>query len=236
MTYLDRYQNKYFSILGDSMSTLEGYSQPRHAAFYDTARKYESGVLRPADTWWGMVIDRLGGRLLVNNSISGSMVCKRSADQSPSYGCSDERTSALDWDGDLPDVIMVEMGMNDWGCGAKPTPDSEEEKGDISVFSEAYACMLKKLKANYPEAEIWCFTLPVSTCKRNANFVFPYCYAGRHIEEYCEVIRACAKAQDCRVIDWYSAADPYDTIDDFHPNREGMQTLADMAISQLCEW
>lgn len=233
MTYLDRYQNKYFSILGDSMSTLEGYSQPRHAAFYDTARKYESGVLRPADTWWGMVIDRLGGRLLVNNSISGSMVCKRSADQSPSYGCSDERTSALDWDGDLPDVIMVEMGMNDWGCGAKPRPENEEESKDLSVFYVAYARMLEKLKANYPASEIWCFTLPVSTCTRNADFVFPYRYAGRHIEEYCEVIRACAKAQDCRVIDWYSAADPYDTIDDFHPNREGMQTLADAAIAQL---
>lgn len=233
MTYLDRYQNKYFSILGDSMSTLEGYSQPRHAAFYDTARKYESGVLRPADTWWGMVIERLGGRLLVNNSISGSMVCKRSADQSPSYGCSDERTSALDWDGDLPDVIMVEMGMNDWGCGAKPRPENEEESKDLSVFSTAYSRMLEKLKANYPASEIWCFTLPVSTCTRDADFVFPYRYAGRHIEEYCEVIRACAKAQDCRVIDWYSAADPYDTIDDFHPNREGMQTLADAVIAQL---
>ncbi len=233
MTYLDRYQNKYFSILGDSMSTLEGYSQPRHAAFYDAARKYESGVLRPADTWWGMVIDHLGGRLLVNNSISGSMVCRRSPDQSPSYGCSDERTSALDWDGDLPDVIMVEMGMNDWGCGAKARPEDGEESEDLSVFSAAYARMLEKLKANYPTSEIWCFTLPVSTCTRNADFVFPYRYAGRHIEEYCEVIRACAKAQDCRVIDWYSAADPYDTIDDFHPNREGMRTLADAAIAQL---
>ena len=81
MTYLDRYQNKYFSILGDSMSTLEGYSQPRHAAFYDTARKFESGVLRPSDTWWGMVIEHFGGRLLVNHSVSGSMVCRRRPDQ-----------------------------------------------------------------------------------------------------------------------------------------------------------
>ena len=58
------YQNKYFSILGDSISTLEGYSQPREAAFYSGERKLKSGVFTPSDTWWGQVIERLGGQLL----------------------------------------------------------------------------------------------------------------------------------------------------------------------------
>ena len=68
------YKEKKFSILGDSISTLQGYSEPDYAAFYDTAHKLKSGVLTPSDTWWGIVIERLDGELLVNNSISGSTV------------------------------------------------------------------------------------------------------------------------------------------------------------------
>lgn len=57
----NRYKGKYFSILGDSISTLQGYSEPEYAVFYDTTRKLESGVLTSLDTWWGQVIEQLGG-------------------------------------------------------------------------------------------------------------------------------------------------------------------------------
>ena len=36
---MDRYKNKYFSILGDSISTFEGYSQPENAVHYTLAKK-----------------------------------------------------------------------------------------------------------------------------------------------------------------------------------------------------
>ena len=65
------YKNKLFSVLGDSISTLEGYSVPESAVYYDTAHKLTLGVLTPKDTWWGQVIDHLGGKLLINNSFSG---------------------------------------------------------------------------------------------------------------------------------------------------------------------
>ncbi len=233
MNTQDRYQNKLFSVLGDSISTLAGYSEPGDAAYYDGMRKFEANVFLPEDTWWGQVVKRVGGEILVNNSISGSMVCKHRRCEVPSYGCSDERTSALGQNGLTPDVIMIFMGTNDWGGSMKPTPSVKAHETDLAIFSVAYQRMLDNLHRNYPEAELWCFTLAVSTCTSKEDFAFPYRYAGRHIEEYCAVIRSCAETYGCRVIDMYETAAPYDTIDGFHPNADGMKTLADAVISQL---
>ncbi len=235
MNVSHQYRNKYFSVLGDSISTLSGYSQPEDAVFYRGMNKLEADVFAPADTWWGQVIELLDGRLLINDSFSGSMVTKRRDCIYPSYGCSDERTSALHAQHATPDVIMVYLGTNDWGCGAQPTPNDTSQAEDLTVFSVAYTSMLEKLHANYPGAEIWCFTLAVSTCSARPDFAFPYRYRKRHIEEYCEVIRDCAKVQDCRLIDLYAQAKPYDTIDGFHPNRQGMQTLSAAVISELAK-
>lgn len=98
----------------------------------------------------------------------------------------------------------------------------------------AYTCALEKLKRNYPAAEILCFTLPVATRALREDFEFPYCYRGRHIEEYCAVIRDCAKQMHCGLVDLYQWPIPYDTIDGFHPNSQGMRTLSH-AVLQLME-
>ncbi|MBQ8497903.1 MAG: hypothetical protein IJ489_10695 [Clostridia bacterium] len=227
------YQNKCFSVLGDSISTLNGYTEPDYAAFYEGIVKFATNVFIPEDTWWGQVIERLGGFILVNNSFSGSTVTKRKGYEIESYGCSDERTSALSRDGVSPDVIMVFIGINDWGCRTKRLPTDDSEKDDISIFSVAYKTMLSKLKKNYPQAEIWCFTLPISAWSEKENFVFPYRDGEWHIQNYCETIRGCAEAQGCRVIDLYHYPIPYDTVDGAHPNAVGMKTLADAVIAQL---
>ena len=67
---IDKYKNKYISILGDSISTFEGCSEPKDAAFYNIERKIISHIATLSDTWWGQVIEKLGAKLLVNNSIS----------------------------------------------------------------------------------------------------------------------------------------------------------------------
>ena len=154
------YNGKRFSVLWDSISTFQGYSHPDDAAFYDTSRKLELGVLTPSDTWWGQVIEWLGGELLVNNSISGSTVCWHPLYEIPSYACSKKRTSSLSKDGILPDVIMVYMGTNDWGCGTRIHYDERYDctKETPALFSVAYRMMIERLKNNYPNAEIWCIT------------------------------------------------------------------------------
>ena len=225
------YKNKYFSVLGDSISTLEWYSMPEYASYYDTEKKLLSGVFTPKYTWWGQTAEHFGGEILINNSFAGSTVCKRACCEIPSYGCSDERTSSLHRGDIAPNVIMVFMGMNDWGYGIAPTSTQERQKEELSVFSTAYTAMLKKLRKNYPKAELWCFTLPVG--KRKDGEEFPYCYGGRHIEEYCNVIRDCAALFGCRLIDLYRFSAPYSSLDGFHPDADGMKTLAEAIILQI---
>lgn len=235
MKNVAEYKNKYFSILGDSISTFEGYSVPDKKVFYDAEHKLSSGVSSLSDTWWGQVIDHLGGKLLVNNSISGSTVCWHPVYEAQIYGCSDERTSSLDNDCKYPDVIMVYLGTNDWRCGVKIyydescdcTPDSP------SLFISAYRQMLFKLRRNYPNAEIWCFTLPLSRCSSDPKFRFPYFYGINHISEFCEAIQTCADEFQCKLIDLYNSSEAYDTIDGFHPNASGMHTIASAVIKEL---
>lgn len=226
-----RYQDRYFSILGDSISTLAGYNPPECAVFYDWEHKYLSGIFTPEDTWWGRVIETLGGRLLVNDAYSGSLVCKHPACEVESYGCSDTRTGRLGREQLMPDVVMVLLGLNDFGSGMRVVPGGGET--GLSVFSVAYEAMLEKLKRNYPEAEIWCLTLPRSYWSKNPDFEPPACHAGWHIREYCDAIRDCAEKMGCRVVDIFQPERPYDTIDGYHPTAEGMQTLASAVLEEL---
>ncbi|MBE6960666.1 MAG: hypothetical protein E7448_08115 [Ruminococcaceae bacterium] len=238
MRTLSEYRVKLFSVLGDSVSTFEGCSEPEYAVYYDISHKLSAGILNTLDTWWGQVIQRLGGKLLVNNSFSGSTVCWHPLYEIQSYGCSDERTSSLGRDGVSPDVIMIYLGTNDWGCGTRVFQDERYDPvaDNPALFLPAYRQMLKKLRTNYPNAEIWCFTLSVSQCSAQSDFSFPYCYGGRHISEYCDAIRLCAAEYGCRVIDLYNGSDPYDTLDGFHPTAGGMKTIADAVINELTKY
>lgn len=217
---------KRFSVLGDSISTLFGYSQPPEAAYYTYDRCRETGVFDMADTWWGQVIAALGGELLVNNSFAGSTVSRLPIHEIPSYGCSDERTAAL---GKSPDVILVLLGLNDCGNGVKLRPDAGEEQSP-AVFSVAYTLMLEKLKRNYPHADIRCLTLPVrhtEDARREERL-------RRIIGPYCQVIRECAAAQGCRVVELFDAK-AYPTRDLVHPTAEGMKIIADAVLGQLAK-
>jgi lysophospholipase L1-like esterase len=93
--------------------------------------------------------------------------------------------------------------------------------------------MLELLKKNYPSAEIWCLTLPVSRCDSDKNFVFSFSIGGRHIERYNEVIREAAAEYGCRLIELYDPSSPHDTIDGFHPTADGMRAIADRVIMNI---
>lgn len=220
---------RYVSVLGDSISTFAGCNPPDYAVFYTCEKQSEAGLLSPKDTWWGRVIDALGGELLVNDSFSGSTVVWHPSYEIESYGCSDARTGNLAKDGRGPDVILVYLGTNDWGCGIRVMPERGETS--LGVFANAYSAMLAKLRDKYPDAEIWCLTLMESTFSARPDFVFPYRAGGWHINEYNEAIRTCAQKASCRLIDLYRHK-PYDTIDGFHPNASGMQTIADAVLTE----
>lgn len=231
----NKYAGKQFSILGDSISTLDGYNPKGYNLFYTNENCQKTGVYNMRDTWWGKVIDFFDGELLVNNSWSGSRVTKHpSRDTLFPSGCSDERTSNLHINNVKPDVIIVNLGVNDWTYGAD-TDGTIILDGlrNYEKFDYAYGEMLHKLKKNYPKCEIWCCTLNESYMASNANFQFPYMYGGYHIEEYNDIIRFYTERFNCNLIDFAQFHIPHDTIDGSHPTALGMNMLAMMMIRVL---
>ena len=134
----------------------------------------------------------------------------------------------------MPDVILVWMGWNDWAAGVSPEPDDVVVEGD-TCFSLAYSLMLSRLKQNYPQAEIWCCTLPVSCMEANPSLVFPESYGGVNIREYNHQIVNCALAAGCCAADLSSQEIPFDTMDGTHPTAKGMDTLAMLMIRQMAD-
>lgn len=231
------YFGRQFSILGDSISTLEGFNPRGYHVFYQGETCEKTGVRELADTWWGKVIDFFGGELLVNDAWSGSWVSRPEArkEQFPS-GCSDRRTGELHIGSVMPDVILVQMGVNDWGNGVAIDPERELGMHNADTFfSLAYGLMLRKLRKNYPNAEIWCCTLGQTYISENPEFKFPEAYGGISIREYNHCIVNGALANDCRVLDLYGEDVPCDTVDGTHPNAAGMDTLAMLAVRQMAD-
>ena len=165
-----------FSILGDSISTFDGCNPDGFAVYYQGERCEQTGVTSSADTWWSQVIERLGGRLLANSSFSGSLV------EGAGFpaGNSQERIDALAEDGVQPDVVIVFMGINDYGWGGataqaagrgnavpvaldldaiEPHAPAAAAPGAIDRFRAAYGLLLERMRAAYPQAEVWCCTL-----------------------------------------------------------------------------
>ncbi len=230
------YFGKQFSVLGDSISTLDGYNPLGYNLFYFGENCFRSGVREMKDTWWGKVIDFFGGELLVNNSWSGSRVTQLPGSDSlfPS-GCSDERTGNLHIRNVVPDVIIVYLGTNDWANGVPIEFDGctllGHEYNDI--FVSAYGNMIRKIRSNYPNAEIWCCTLCATFMSSDPSFHFPYKYNGNYINKYNQIIETVANQQNCKLIDLFSYSVPYDSIDGSHPNVNGMNTLATLMIRSI---
>lgn len=230
------FYKKQFSILGDSISTLDGYNPKGYNLFYIGDSCDRTGVHEMRDTWWGKVIDYFGGELLVNNSWSGSRVTKlQNRDTLFPSGCSDERTGGLHIGEVMPNVIIVYLGTNDWAFGSPVEAERNNYGDNDMLFAVAYRDMLNKVKRNYPHAEVFCCTLNETYMSTKPSFRFPYSHGGIHIEKYNTVIRDAAKRAGCRVIELFDKHIPYDAIDGSHPTAAGMNTLATLMLREICD-
>jgi len=218
------------SIMGDSLSTYEGYNPEGYAVFYDTAHLAQNGMNNVKDTWWAQVILALGGQLCVNNSYSGSRVSGKSFPAA----CCLERIESLQTKLVQPDVILVYIGVNDWGNGVAVS--GKGLKGlllsDVLCFSDAYLKMLSTMKEHYPHARIICGTL-MRSCIRGEEWDFPERYGGISLEEYNNVIRKISLRQGCELADISSIGLLYETLDGTHATAKGHTTLADAWLCRI---
>lgn len=213
----------YVSIMGDSISTYEGFNPPDYAVYYNKTNCQKNGLNSVYDTWWAKVNQFLKAYLCVNNSYSGSRV----AGLGVSAGCSTHRTSTLHNNSSSPDIILVYLGINDFANGVIL------QGKDYTCFEQAYDTMLSQLKSHYPRAWIVCGTLMQGRVKANPSWCFPSRNHAFFLEEYNDTIRRVCKKQQCVLADLAALNKKYETLDGAHPTAYGHTEIAQCWISCL---
>ncbi|HJA93645.1 MAG TPA: SGNH/GDSL hydrolase family protein [Candidatus Eisenbergiella merdipullorum] len=231
------------SILGDSISTFDGYIPTDYNIFYPG-----SGDISTVEkTWWWQVMNKTGMELNANASSSNTTITGDSLDTTGSApGCSTKRMIDLTPgdDGPAPDILIVFMGTNDFLRSVELgtfTEPSKQDEGIVNNFCDAYELMIQKLNALYPNAEIYYCTL----LETNAGDVdeYPQSYPstnknGNTIGDFNAEIATIASAYSYQVIDVHNCGITYETLDQYtsdgvHPNAEGAKLIAEYVTNAL---
>lgn len=132
------------SILGDSISTYNGYIPSGATTFYPAGQ-----ITSVGRTYWKMLFDMLGMTLDTNNSYSSSTVTSPNSFTPLS---DDSRLSNLG----SPNVIIVEGGTNDIYVGKNKGVFNgvDLSKLDLSDFTQACTKIISRLQTEHPNAKI----------------------------------------------------------------------------------
>lgn len=208
-----------FTIFGDSYSTFEGWLTPStNEPWYFTAdhrfRNRENDVTQVEHTWWWQVIERMGGKLEMNNSYSGSTICGTGYRDQNGQHADYTRRSFVTRSRNLgePDVILMCAGTNDCWCGA-PYGEyvyADWTREELYSIRPALAKLLSNLSVNYPKARI----LFILNSDMKPEFVETVHVICNHYGIEC---------LDLHDIDKQAG----------HPSQKGMKAIADQVVSCL---
>ena len=210
---------KYISVLGDSISTYDGYSNDcvngnstlgNNAVYYPLSY----GGMTVDDTWWTQLIARANAHLLVNNSWSGSTVTGGIISSGNGARAKNLHCDIGNNAGRSPDIIIVYLGINDFDAGIS-----------IEQFSAEYCDMIGEMSEAYSEAQIYCLNLPY---RSGAD--------SERLAEFNNSILACCERYDCRLVDvyantWTQINYGRYLIDGLHPNSLGMDLITNELIN-----
>ncbi len=151
LTVVASAQVKKVSVLGDSYSTFSGVSPKEYRPYYPNAK---TEVLKAEQTWWGLYINAMGYELEKNDSWGGTTICNTGYDKKDvTENSFNARAGQLG----NPDIIFIFGGTNDSWAGS-PIGEyqySDWTDEDCKAFRPALACLIVKLKALYPKAQIY---------------------------------------------------------------------------------
>ena len=218
---------KYYSVLGDSISTYPDSMPEGYALFYVPETLEKNGMHSINDMWWSIVGASLGARRLVNGAWSGSTV-------TGSYPgtCSEERVAELAKDGYAPDLILIYIGVNDFSMAVKIGKTNADDPDEL-CFATAYRLMLRRLKAQYPNAEILCGTLMRPRLPGHDEWDMPTKLGRDDYEDYNDAIRAVVRDEGCVLIDLAATGIKYEVKDGLHPTAQGHRDMADAWLACL---
>lgn len=242
---------KYFSILWDSISTFQWWSNVAPGSTSAAIYYPKYTVTDVNQTYRKKLADRTWANLLVNNSWSGSRVTN--VWSWPVVSTSNDRCAQLAKNWITPDYIIINMGTNDfdhmvadwetwttmwvrdWCWETYPEVNTAP-----TSFREAYAVMLRRILTNYPLAKVFCCTVPCWDRmwwwlnEINAAWVSLY--------DFNNAIREIATAYWCKIIELASIWINYGNKDEYfcdwwlHPNEAWFELYYDQIRSQIEAW
>lgn len=208
-----------YTIFGDSYSTFEGWLTPStNEPWYFTAnhkfRTKGNDVEAVEQTWWYQVIERMGGKLEMNNSYSGSTICRTGYKDQNGQHADYTRRSFVTRSRNLgePDVILMCAGTNDCWCGA-PYGDyvyADWTQDELYCIRPSIAKLLFNLNSNYPTARVL-FIL-------NSDMT----------PEFVETVHTICKHYGVECLDLHDIDKQYG-----HPSQKGMKSIADQVVEYL---
>lgn len=133
----------YFSVLGDSISTYQGYTPDG----YPMDPYYSPEDFDVESMWWSVLAEQTGMIPCVINAVSGTGVTELFPDEDISTAGNGERSEQLHTDENTPDVIFVLLGGND-----------ALRHVSADNIQESYVEMLERIKKAYPEAQVYACT------------------------------------------------------------------------------
>lgn len=152
---------KTFSILGDSYSTFQGWIPEGNDCYYPKPENVED-VLQVEQTWWHMLMQKKGLRLLRNESYSGATVCTHTRETQPPESSFTVRAHYLkaftDENGVGPDCVFLFGCTNDSWLGRKvgTVMFADRSAEDLNCVLPAYCETVEVLCREHPNARIVC--------------------------------------------------------------------------------
>ena len=239
--FQNKITKKKVSILGDSISTYQGYmySPDAYCAYPQTWMDNVN------NTYWMRTILRFNAILGVNDSWAGTMVSNTQPTDSGQYGpnrclSSQTRINHLGENG-TPDIIVVYGGTNDIGqqveIGTFNTEnpinytDAQIAALPVATFADAYRAMLIRLQKTYPTTKI------VAIMPNYINSSLDH-YISDVLDEYIEMARTICdyfgvKYLDCRTCGITLFNRNTYLGDGIHPNSDGMELISDQLVNLL---
>jgi len=207
------FKGKIYSMLGDSVSTFYAEGDPL-CSYYGGQNQFYYPYLCPRiskgeQTYWGQLINRLGLKLGVNESYSGT----RCTGDGNTAACSDFRIGHLD-DNGTPDIISVFIGINDNVGGVS-----------VTTFKAGYEKILSKINKLYPNAYVFCVMHPYNKLHIvNTNPSFAK-YSDTTRQNYNTAMRDLAEKYQYAIVNLEEVQTPENCVslgnDNLHPNQEG---------------
>ena len=209
-------RGKRISILGDSISThVDMHKIVTVNPVTVNNPQFYRGSFPIEKTYWMRLIDNLGMKLCVNNAWASGRL---SGVDNENSGMNRARYLASD-NGEIPDLIVVFMGINDLGSGV-----------DAAIFASDYDTALRTMKAMYPTAMVCCINIPDRDRLLRARAL-----------SFNEAIdKAVLNAGDnFFVADLFHSRlnnDFYymNTVDGLHPDEDGMMIIAEIVQDAIC--